>query len=119
MHIAVEHHEVGALVVADDAALFGEVAHHLARIALVLNEKAEQIAVQAAVADMEGEPGLRAGKTAWLKDLGDEVGPDLGDETTQRAHACRRHEDIGEEDDDRHDGAKREEGGPDTPDRCA
>ena len=80
MNIAVKHHEIGALIIGDDAATLGEIAHHLLGIALVVDEETQQIAVRVAVPDMEGEARLWARKAAWLNDLRDEVGPDLGDE---------------------------------------
>ncbi len=80
MNMPVEHHEIGAVVIADDAAALGEVAHHQLLVAFVVHEKTEQVAGRRAVADMEGQAWLGTGKSARLKDLRDHVGADLGDQ---------------------------------------
>src|SRR5262245_27500421 len=97
LDVTVEHNEVRPLVVVDDSTAFGEVAHHLLAIALVMDEEAEQVAGGAAVANMEGETVFGAGKAAWLKDLRDQIGPDMGDESAQAPHGRGGHVDVGEE----------------------
>src|SRR6202521_5815470 len=119
MHIAVEHYEIGALIISDDAATLCEIAHHLLAIALVVDEETQQIAVRGAVPDVEGEARLWARKAAWLNDLRDEVGPDLGDEAAQCARARGRQKDVGEQDDEADDGGERKQGGADAPNGSA
>jgi hypothetical protein len=56
-----------------DLAGFGQVGELLVLVARVANDEPEQMAVGAAVADIEGQAAFRARKTAGLKVLPDEI----------------------------------------------
>ena len=73
--------------------MLGEDGDALLRIAAVVQQQADEQAVGAALADVEGEARLDGDEAAGLHDVADEVGAHLGQPAAQHAQAFRR--DIG------------------------
>ncbi len=91
LNVAAAHDQQRALLVLlDDLAFLGQIGHHLALVALVMDHQAEQVAVRRAVGDVHGQPRLGRGELARLQHLADQVGAHLDGVVAQEAAGQRR-----------------------------
>ena len=104
----------GAVVVVQQLAGLRQHGDALGRIAPVVEENAEQLAVAAPFADMDGDAVFDRGETARLHDGAHHIGAHLGEPVAQHAQALRReigadrHHDQRDHDRHRHEGAEQQ-----------
>src|SRR5262249_3267399 len=110
LHTAVLQHEKYAAPVLYDVALLGQDGRSLLRVALVVDEDAEQLSSGASLANVQREPLFQFDETARLYDVGDKIGANFGCPPPQFAQSPRRDIDAKRGHEPLYDQSRRQEG---------